>query len=213
MLERFWEGLEVLLRRIGHVLLGTGMAPLADEAWLDFSGNEFFAGSDAAAMTVKACACFPKGKLASHCFGQVVGRDYLVARCNGEPIGAREVAHQAFIVVAISLEYPCLRAQPEDPFDWKGKRAGSIGNGVGALAIPGLYGVRIATDLGGQIRVCIQCGVQPLGLHRMPHGRGCIGSCDAFMAGRAVNGSARWLGMLGDGGMGRRQCAQQSHCG
>ena len=125
------------------------MTSLAIHARYDLRRDEFFAGGNVAAVTVEAGARFPEGKLAAHRLGQVVRGDYLIAGRDSETIGTGKVADEAFEEVTVFLKHPRLRMLPEDPLDRNTKRGGSIGDGVGALPIPGLDRVRITTNLSG----------------------------------------------------------------
>src|ERR1700727_2874745 len=107
------------------------MTALALQARYDLRRYELFAGRDTAAVTVEAGACLPDGKLSAHRLVQVVGRNLLISRCNGETVGARKVAHEAFVVVAVFLKHPRLRVLTEYPVDREGEAARPIGDRVG----------------------------------------------------------------------------------
>ena len=79
----------------------------------DLRRDKFFAGCDAAAVTVEAGARFPDRKWAAHRLGQVVRGDYLVAGRDRESIGAGKVAHEAFEEVTVFLKHPRLRTLPK----------------------------------------------------------------------------------------------------
>lgn len=185
MLQRSGKRFEVFLRGIGHVLLRAGMTVFAFKAGNHLCWIEFLSRGNAAAVAVEAGAGFPEGQLAPHGLGEIVRGDLLVARRDGEAVRAREVTDEALVVVAVLLEYPCLRVLAEDPMDGECHGFGPVGNRVGALAVFGLHLVGVRADLDAEVAVRVQCRVCALRLHRVAHRRDCEGGGHAVVTGCA----------------------------
>lgn len=145
----------------------------------EFFGLQPLAANDPGGVTVEAAAALPERQLAAHGFSEIRRGDLPIAGRDGERVVAREVGHQALVEMAILLEDPGLGVLAEEPMDGQGEGIDAVGDGVGALAFPGLDAIGVLAQLRGEVGVSGKLRVDALRLHGVTHGSGGVVGGDA----------------------------------
>src|SRR5579864_9109983 len=125
----------------------------------------------AGGMAAKAGYRFFGGKPSPHRFVKIFRSSIRIADRDAESVNGRVVTDEAFIVDAVALKHPGLRAIAKTPADREGHSLSSVAHGISALTILGLYNVGIAKFLKCKSWVGIQYCVGARQLQCASHGR------------------------------------------
>lgn len=148
-------------------------------------------------VAAKASYGFVRWKPSPHRFVKTFRSNLRIADRDSESANGRVVANEAFVVDAVALKHPGLRAIAKTPADRESYGLGSVGHGAGALAILGLYNVGVAKFMKRDSWMGIQNGVGARQLECVSSGCVCVweewqgtqataGSCACFCPANAV---------------------------
>ncbi len=187
-----WVDAEIATVHGGLVLERSGVAASAGHAGMQGGERETAVDGGSGGVTAETGARVDGVELAAEGLLDRGGDDGIVAGGGVEAVDGGVVADQAFVELAVAIEYPGLVACAEAPHDGSGESGLTVGDGIGAVATARLDGPGEVALLHGEAGVRVKDGIVAGERESTAHHSARLGAHLSFMAASA--GERRRLG-------------------